>query len=295
MFPLTIQSEPEIPITIAMSSEVLFRMEREQQSSGFTLGPAFNFVKALKAVNAKLKEHYPESEELFKVILINHNSADSERLNKNIKNQEMEELITPLVMERKYLISELKKNNIHLYLSAAPGFQVQEALNEGIATAIMHEPETIQEVSDTQLRVVFDGDAVLFSDESERVFSEGKLAAFLKHEKQNVDVPMKDGPFRGFLEVLERLKRKLHNKGLTRNCPIRTYLVTARGAGCDGYRALNTLRSWSLEVDEAIFLGGSDKGPMLEKIRPHIFFDDQDRHIRNTLEFGIVACHVQCR
>ncbi|CAK6984856.1 cytosolic 5'-nucleotidase 1A-like, partial [Scomber scombrus] len=101
------------------------------------------------------------------------------------------------------------------------------------------------------------------------------------------------GPFKGFLEVLEKLKRKLHNKGLTKNCPIRTYLVTSRSAGYDGYRALNTLRSWGLEIDEAVFLGGSKKGPVLEKIRPHIFFDDQDRHITNALQIGIVSCHVK--
>ena len=85
----------------------------------------------------------------------------------------------------------------------------------------------------------------------------------------------------------------MHDKGLIKNCPICTYLVTSRGAGCDGYRALNTLHSWGLEIDEAVFLGGTPKGPALEKIRPHIFFDDQGCHIENALKFGIVACHVQ--
>ncbi|XP_044231079.1 cytosolic 5'-nucleotidase 1A-like isoform X1 [Thunnus albacares] len=301
------ESEPEIPITIAMSSEVLFNMEKEQQSSrSMSHGPAFYFVKALQVVNAELKVHYPESQELFKVLLINHHSSDSDRLNETIKIQacclfssarktcsELEELITPLVMERERLVSELKKNKTHLYLSAKPGFGVQEALKEGIAAAIMGNPETIAKVSETQLRIVFDGDAVLFSDESQRVFNERKLMGYLEHEKKNVDVPMNQGPFRGLLEVLERLQRKLHNKGLIKNCPIRTYLVTSRDAGCAGYRALNTLHSWGLEIDEAVFLGGSPKGPVLEKIRPHIFFDDQDCHIKNVLKFGIVACHVQ--
>jgi len=281
------ESEPEIPITIAMSSEVLFNMEKEQH------GPAFSFVKALQVVNAELKVHYPETQELFKVLLINHKSSDSVRLNETIKIQGLEELITPLFMEREHLLSELKKNKPHLYLSAKPGFEVQEALKEGIAAAIMGNPETIAEVSETQLRVVFDGDAVLFSDESQRVFSKGKLTAYLEHEKKNVDVPMNQGPFRGFLEVLERLQRKFHNKGLIVNCPIRTYLVTSRDAGCAGYRALNTLHSWGLEIDEAVFLGGSPKGPVLERIRPHIFFDDQGGHIKKALKFGIVACHVQ--
>ncbi|XP_053191835.1 cytosolic 5'-nucleotidase 1A-like [Scomber japonicus] len=287
------ESQSEIPITVAMSSKV-FNMEKQPQSGISTsLGPALSFVKALQEVNVKLKEHYPESQELFKVLLINDSPSEFDRLNNAIKIQELEELITPLIMEKECLINELKKNNTHLYLAAAPGLEVQEALREGITAAIMNIPETAVEVSETQLRVVFDGDAVLFSDESERVFRTG-LAAFHEHERKNVDVPMKDGPFKKFLEVLKRLQIKLRNKGLTRNCPIRTYLVTSRSAGYDGYRALNTLRSWGLEIDEAVFLRGSKKGPMLEVIRPHIFFDDQDCHITNALQYGIVSCHVKC-
>ncbi|XP_062296875.1 cytosolic 5'-nucleotidase 1A-like [Scomber scombrus] len=86
----------------------------------------------------------------------------------------------------------MKKNNTHLYLAASPGLEVQEALKEGIAAAIMNIPETAVEVSETQLRVDFDGDAVIFSDESENVFRDHGLAAFLEHEKKNVDVPMND-------------------------------------------------------------------------------------------------------
>lgn len=100
------------------------------------------------------------------------------------------------------------------------------------------------------------------------------------------------GPFKGFLEVLIKLQKKLHNRGLYKKCPIRTYLVTSRGAGCDGYRALNTLRTWGLELDEAVFVGGANKGPTLQRIKPHIFFDDQQRHVDAALEVGTVACLV---
>jgi len=76
------------------------------------------------------------------------------------------------------------------------------------------------------------------------------------------------------------------------DCQIRTYLVTARSAASSGARALKTLRSWGLEIDEALFLAGAPKGPMLEKIRPHIFFDDQMFHVEGAAEMGTVACHV---
>ncbi|XP_063353747.1 cytosolic 5'-nucleotidase 1A-like [Pelmatolapia mariae] len=197
--------------------------------------------KTLKAVNAELRNDY------------------SERL---------EELITLLPVTEDQLVSELKRNNTHLYLSDEPNrLKVQEALNEGVAAAIMSTPKKDMPVFENQLRVAFDGDAVLFSNEFQGV----GLKAFLKNEKQNVEKPMKKGPFKGFLEVLIKLQPKLHNKG--KKCPIRTYLVTSRGAGCPGYRALNTLRTWGLELDEAVFVGGADKGPTLQRIKPHIFFD----------------------
>lgn len=100
------------------------------------------------------------------------------------------------------------------------------------------------------------------------------------------------GPLKGFLEALGKLQKKFFDKGHRLDCPIRTYLVTARGAAGSGTRALKTLRSWGLEIDEALFLAGAPKGPMLEKIRPHIFFDDQPFHVEGAAEMGTVACHV---
>lgn len=100
------------------------------------------------------------------------------------------------------------------------------------------------------------------------------------------------GPLKGFLEALGRLQKKFYSKGLRLECPIRTYLVTARSAASSGARALKTLRSWGLETDEALFLAGAPKGPLLEKIRPHIFFDDQMFHVAGAQEMGTVAAHV---
>ncbi|KAM4625052.1 cytosolic 5'-nucleotidase 1A-like [Polymixia lowei] len=169
---------------------------------------------------------------------------------------------------------------------------VQEALNEGIAAAIMFTPETMTEVSETQLRVAFDGDGVLFSDESERIFKARGLNAFLENENDQKHKPMNQGPFKDFAEALGKLQKKFIAKGHRKDCPIRTYLITARGADNSGFRALNTLLSWGLEIDEALFLAAAPKGPMLEKIRPHIFFDDQMFHVEGALKLGTVACHV---
>ncbi|XP_062253362.1 cytosolic 5'-nucleotidase 1A-like [Platichthys flesus] len=296
---------PENAITIAVSAQVLFNMEKEQQiyeqqgmegyiqyqreheTEPFSPGPACSFVKALEAVNTQLRKLYPDSEELFDVVLMTDNDAEvGPRLNNTINHHQ-------LFIER---FCETGGNrpvadHTHLYLSSDPG-KVREALAKGIAAAIMFTPEKMNEVSETQLRVAFDGDGVLFSDESERIFKKDGLEGFQEHEKTHEKDPMKHGPMKCFLEALGKLQNKLNVNGQRMDCPIRTYLVTARDDGSAGKRAMNTLSSWGLEIDEAHFLAGAPKGPKLEEIRPHIFFDDQKSHVDGAVEMGTVACHV---
>ncbi|KAM8913264.1 cytosolic 5'-nucleotidase 1A-like isoform 2-T3 [Spinachia spinachia] len=290
---------PEKAVTIGVSARVLFNMETEQriyeqrgledyikyqvehETQPFSPGPAFSFVKALEAVNTQLRELYPESEELFDVVLMTNNHAYvGLRLINTINHHRGN---SP--------IGYLKAYHTNLYLSADPA-KVREALQEGIAAATMFTPEKMAEVSETQLRVAFDGDAVLFSDESERIYKAHGLDKFFEHEKAHEDQLLDHGPLKGFLEALGKLQKRFYGKGQRMECPIRTYLVTARSAASSGTRALKTLRSWGLEIDEALFLAGAPKGPMLEKIRPHIFFDDQMFHVEGAAEMGTVACHV---
>uniref|UniRef100_A0A8C9NJA4 5'-nucleotidase, cytosolic IB n=1 Tax=Serinus canaria TaxID=9135 RepID=A0A8C9NJA4_SERCA len=179
----------------------------------------------------------------------------------------------------------------NLYLSADSD-KVQEAIEAGIASATMFTANKDVVYSDTQLRVAFDGDAVIFSDESEQIFKEQGLDRFFEHEQLNENKPLAQGPLKGFLEDLGKLQKKFYAKNERLNCPIRTYLVTARSAASSGARVLKTLRSWGLEIDEALFLAGAPKGPILVKIRPHIFFDDQMFHIEGAQKLGAIAAHV---
>ncbi|XP_060798010.1 5'-nucleotidase, cytosolic IAa [Neoarius graeffei] len=301
--------KPENAVTIAVSSRVLFRTEKEQkvfdekgveeylqyqmehENEPLAPGPAFPFVKALEAVNAQLRELYPDSEELFDIVLVTYNHAHvGLRLINTINHHN-------LFIERFCMtggsnpIGYLKAWHTNLYLSADPK-KVQEALAEGIAAATMFMPEKQIDVSETQLRVAFDGDAVLFSDESEQIFKAHGLDKFFEHEKENENTLLDHGPLKSFLEALGKLQKKFYAKGHRLDCPIRTYLVTARSAASSGIRALKTLRAWGLETDEALFLAGAPKGPMLEKIRPHIYFDDQMFHIEGAAEMGTIAAHV---
>ncbi|XP_035958678.2 cytosolic 5'-nucleotidase 1A [Halichoerus grypus] len=301
--------KPQNAVTIAVSSRALFRMDEEQriyteqgveeyvryqlehENEPFSPGPAFPFVKALEAVNRRLRELYPDSDDIFDIVLVTNNHAQvGVRLINSINHYD-------LFIERFCMtggnspICYLKAYHTNLYLSA-DAEKVREAIDEGIAAATIFSPSRDVAVSQNQLRVAFDGDAVLFSDESERIVKAHGLDRFFEHEKAHENKPLAQGPLKGFLEALGRLQKKFYSKGLRLECPIRTYLVTARSAASSGARALKTLRSWGLETDEALFLAGAPKGPLLEKIRPHIFFDDQMFHVAGAQEMGTVAAHV---
>lgn len=123
------------------------------------------------------------------------------------------------------------------------------------------------------IRIAFDGDAVVFADESEKIYKNYGLAAFEKNEENNADIPLAEGPFAKFLHKLNQLQREI---GAV-NCPIRTALVTSRSAPAHE-RVIRTLRSWDVRVDEAFFLGGVEKKDFLKAFGAQIFFDDQSIH-----------------
>lgn len=301
--------KPRNAVTIAVSSRTLFNMvaERkiyedegvekyvafqvEHENDPLKPGPAFPFVKALMNVNNRLRELYPDSEELFDIVLMTNNHAQvGVRLINSINHY-------GLTIERfcmtggKSPIGYLKAYMTNLYLSK-DAEKVTDAIEEGIAAATMFMPEKESNLSDTQLKVAFDGDAVLFSDESEIIVKKHGLDTFFEHEKKFENKPLAQGPLKCFLEALGKLQRKFYTKNQRMDCPIRTFLVTARSAASSGARVLKTLRSWGLEIDEALFLAGAPKGPLLQKIRPHIYFDDQMFHIEGAKELGTISAHV---
>ncbi len=162
-----------------------------------------------------------------------------------------------------------------LFLSANPE-SVARALHDGIAAATILPSKAPQATSD-QLRIAFDGDAVIFGDESERVSEEQGIDAFHRNEIELVDSPLSGGPFRGFLAALHGLQAAFPADA----SPIRTALVTARSAPAHK-RVILTLRKWGVRIDEALFLGGRDKGPFLEAFGADIFFDDSPANVESA-------------
>jgi len=175
-------------------------------------------------------------------------------------------------------LAPLKAN---LFLSANSD-DVRAALEAGFPAARVF-PESVKasESHPDEIRIAFDGDAVLFSDESEQVFQRDGLRAFQRHEDEHAGRPLPSGPFKPLLEALHRLQREAGGGPMR----IRTALVTARSAPAHE-RAIRTLMDWGVEVDEAMFLGGLSKAPFLRQFEPDFFFDDQTRHCESAAQVG---------
>ena len=170
----------------------------------------------------------------------------------------------------------LKPLHANLFLSAHLS-DVRAALEAGVPAAQVY-PQSARasEAHPGEVRIAFDGDAVLFSDEAERIYQAQGLSAFQQHEIEKAAQPLLAGPFKPLLAALHRLQQES-----TPTMRIRTALVTARSAPAHE-RAIRTLMNWNIEVDEAMFLGGLAKGEFLREFEPDFFFDDQTGHIESA-------------
>lgn len=179
----------------------------------------------------------------------------------------------------------LKPLNANLFLSTHLS-DVRAALDAGVPAAQVYPKSALaSEAHPNEVRIAFDGDAVLFSDEAERVYQAEGLTAFQKHEKDKASLPLSAGPFKPLLVALHRLQQ-----AGTPSMRIRTALVTARSAPAHE-RAIRTLMDWDIEVDEAMFLGGLAKGEFLREFEPDFFFDDQTGHVDSAARH-VPAGHV---
>lgn len=170
----------------------------------------------------------------------------------------------------------LRPLRAHLFLSTHLS-DVRAALAAGVPAAQVY-PQSVR-ASDAhphEVRIAFDGDAVLFSDEAERIYQAQGLGAFQQHEVDRAGQPLPGGPFKPLLEALQKLQ-----SAASAGMQLRTALVTARSAPAHE-RAIRTLMDWDIEIDEAMFLGGLPKGEFLREFEPDFFFDDQSGHIESA-------------
>ena len=237
-------------------------------------GDAFPLVEKLLNLNSALGSPRVE------VILISRNSADTGlRAFNSIQHYNLSISRAAFVGGRSpdpYLAAF----GCHLFLSTHAD-DVRSALRAGFGAASILSGGA-RRANSNELRIAFDGDAVLFSDDSERVYQQGGLAAFQAHEQQAARDPLGGGPFKPFLAALNRLQKEFPEDA----CPIRTALVTARSAPAHE-RVIRTLREWDIRLDESFFLGGLEKSAILETFGADMFFDDQASHCEKAS--GVVA------
>jgi 5'-nucleotidase len=243
-----------------------YQIEHEDEMLG--PGPAFVLVNKLLRLNRADKQY-------VEVILLSRNSADTGlRVMNSIHHHGLD--ITRAAFTKGEPTSRyVPAFGAHLFLSADTE-DVKRVLNEGYAAATIVSSVVGKNESD-ELRIAFDGDAVLFSDEAERVYQESGLAAFSKSETDAALRPLSGGPFKEFLAGLHRIQSDFSDDA----SPIRTALVTARSAPAHE-RVIRTLRAWNIRIDEALFLGGLDKGEFLRAFGADIFFDDQRTHVKSA-------------
>ncbi len=286
----------EVKLVVAISSRALFDLDEshqvfeakgEEEYSRYQIsqenvplqpGVAFSMVRKLLALNTD------PSRPRVEVVLVSRNSADTGlRVFNSIRHHELD--ISRAAFTRgeppyRYIASF----GAHLFLSANPE-DVRGALDAGIAAATIL-PSGGEEFRSGQLRIAFDGDAVIFSDEAERIYVEGGLDAFNQNETESSEKPLPGGPFNPFLAALHDIQSDFPVK----SSPIRTALITARGAPAHE-RVIKTLRSWGIRIDEALFLGGKEKGAFLKSFGADIFFDDQIWHCDSAAEY-VATGHV---
>ncbi|QOP41015.1 5'-nucleotidase [Sulfurimonas marina] len=249
----------------------------ENEENPLNEGIGFPLVKALLNLN-----RYQEKNEapLVEVVVISRNSPETGiRVLNTIRN------IGLNVTRSAFTAGEssadyLEAFDVDLFLTTNEE-DAQKVIDSGAcASAVLSIPPKYKcDIPDDQVRIAFDGDAVLFDESSELVYKEKGLDAFHENENNSQNVPMNEGPFASFLKKLSTLQERLPMK--VEYSPVRIAIVTARNSPSD-LRVIKTLRHWGVYVDEAFFLGGIEKSNILKAFKAHIFFDDQEVHLHNS-------------
>ena len=273
-------------LVIGVSSRALFDLEEENEIfknqgldaySKYQLehekdilkpGTAFPLVKALQKLNA-------DGRYLTEIIVMSKNSADTSlRIFNSIEHYNLN-ICRAALVGGKSISPYLDAFKTDLFLSANEE-DVQEAINANIASGIICSHSNLPidpDESINQIRIAFDGDAVIFSDDSEKIYQSQGLQAFTEHEQKNAQNPLPEGPFAKFLKTLSIIQQQFPDG----EAPIRTALITARSAPAHE-RVVRTLRAWNVRIDEVFFLGGIEKSEVLKAFGANIFFDDQAVH-----------------
>ena len=267
-------------LVIGISSRALFNLEEENhvfQTKGveeyrkyqleheneiLEKGTAFHLVESLLKLNKDMEER------LVEVVIMSRNSSDTGLRVLNAVRHYGLDISRAAFTGGASVSPYIEPYYVDLFLSKNED-DVQEIIdNENCAAALIYDQPKNYEPDPDTVRIAFDADSVLFSDESEQIYKEKGLSAFHEHEHLNAETPLKEGPFAKLLLVLAKVQQKF-----LENPPIRIAIVTARSMPADT-RLIKTLRNWGVHVDETHFMGGVSKDSVLKAFKAHIFFDE---------------------
>lgn len=260
------------------------RLMLEKEDDRLEPGAALPLVKALLDLNRYTAS---ESPPLVEVVIMSRNSPETGlRILNNIREHELS-MTRHMFTGGESVVDYLEAFSVDLFLSTNTDDAQVVADSDSCAAAVLSFPPGDTYVpSEKQVRIAFDGDAVLFSEESEIVYKTKGMEEFHAQEDAKQDIPLEEGPFAAFLLKLAKLQERLPDS--VEQSPVRVALITARNSPSE-IRVVKTLRKWGVYIDEAFFLGGVEKTQIVRAFRPHIFFDDQDVHLKPASEFVPVA------
>jgi len=249
----------------------------ENEDIPLKMGTAFPLIHAL----LRLQERCKDKGMVEVVILSRNHSAAGLRVMQSVKHHGLRISVAAFAAGTS-IADYLAAYEITLFLSANPT-DVAEAISKGFAAGLICDPPTECALTD-DLRIAFDGDSVIFSDESDRVYNASNLETFLVNEDLKATSPLPPGPLKPFLKAVGDLQRYFEEASKAGDLPIKTALVTARSsATCE--RVLKTLRSWEIEIDLMFMQNGRNKAGVLKVFRPHIYFDDQYKNLTPVSDF----------
>ena len=262
--------EPENTIFEQQGVDAYSAFQRKNEAQPLERGSAFPLAKALLHLNSLIP-----GRRLIEVVIISRNSPDTGlRAFNAIETHGLDISRAAFTGGAALITPYLQAFDVDLFLSKSAE-DAQQAIDGGVAAAYLLDLPTQYKAPVDQIRIAFDGDAVLFDPESEHYFQKHGLDKFLKRERRLRGKAMGRGPFAKLLLALAELQRQFPAD----RCPIRIAIVTARNSPAHA-RVVHTLREWNVAVDEAFFLGGLPKDKILHAFGAHMFFDDQETHVR---------------
>ncbi|MDK2744480.1 MAG: 5'-nucleotidase [Nitrospira sp.] len=259
--------------------------QRDHESESFSPGVAFPFVRRLLSLNSSSSDHPVE------VVLLSHNDPDTDlRVFNSIKYHALD-ISRGAFLNGKSPHTYMESFNASLLLSGNPA-NVQEAIAADRAAGLVLGSPFEDDLSDKELRVAFDFDAVLADDSAEAVYHiTGDIKAFHAAEVAQADIPHKPGPLHRLFQGLAALQSKVAVCDKPGSTPsVRIAVITARNAPSHE-RVVTTFRQWNVQPDETFFLGGIDKTRIVQAFKPHMFFDDQVAHLEAGTQYGAMV-HV---